>query len=327
MSTELKHHDEMVAIIYRQSSHVYRVVKQKNKILEELNKPKIRWGMIDSIDQSWFSETGPIIILSNQQPAVKLPDNVKVFSMGNWWYGFYHIDKAPMERHIERDFCCFMNRIDVLRQNLFYEFYQNNLLDRGYVSMNLFFHHPNQPNSLEAGRDRFEVFHNGFLKSYDHLKDKVQDLVPFKNFQDPKNLVEVVIKTKFNIVLESYFERPDSLTFSEKTWRAVQLPRPWLLFHCTGSVQHLRNMGIDVFDDFVDHSYDTIDTADKAWPRLDHIINQTKQLVDMQITDSMFDVWEQKAIHNKQIIFDLYQGAMQHSLDTIEQAFEYALEQ
>jgi hypothetical protein len=319
--------DQLVKIIYDYSDSVYFKVQRYNKTLKSLHKPQLHWGMIDSINTEllYSPPTNPVIIISNQTPNFQLPEHVKIFSMKHWWYGFYYFPKIPRSRTIERDFGCFMNRLDPLRQNLFYDFYKHNLLDRGYVSLNLHYFHPSSPPTLENALNTFDLNHTSYLTSFDTIKDEVKKLVPYKNFEDTGNLADTMIKTKMNIVLESYFERPDCLTFSEKTFRVLQLPRPWLLFHATGAVDYLRSLDFDVFDDFVDHSYDSIDTLTVAAPKLDKIFSQAQQLMDLTVTDSMFDVWEQKANHNRQLLFELHQQAMEKSMSAVEQAFEYAM--
>jgi hypothetical protein len=46
--------------------------------------------------------------------------------------------------------------------------------------------------------------------------------------------------------------------FSEKIFRALQTPRPWVLCTSPGAVKLLKDHGFDVLDDCVDHSYDCV---------------------------------------------------------------------
>jgi hypothetical protein len=80
--------------------------------------------------------------------------------------------------------------------------------------------------------------------------------------------------SRLTLVVESYVS--DSvIAFSEKIFRALQTPRPWILFCSPGSVDVLRSAGFDVMDDVVDHSYDEIVNVEQ---RLQAIITELKKL-------------------------------------------------
>jgi hypothetical protein len=130
----------------------------------------------------------------------------------------------------------------------------------------------------------------------------VKKIVPYKNFVDTHNQFERVLETKFSIVVEPYYDRSDSVCFSEKTLRVLQLPRPWVLFGATGSVAKLRSMGFDVFDDFVDHSYDAIDTSEQYSYRQNAMLPEIQRLLNLEVTPAILDIWKQKAQHNREIL-------------------------
>ena len=56
-----------------------------------------------------------------------------------------------------------------------------------------------------------------------------------------------------NVVTENSYEE----TFlSEKTFKPLAAGQLFLIFGGTGTIQFLRDIGFDVFDDYLDHSYD-----------------------------------------------------------------------
>ena len=67
----------------------------------------------------------------------------------------------------------------------------------------------------------------------------------------------VAMRSDITLVVESYVS-DTVVAFSEKIFRALQTPRPWILFCSPDSVAVLRNAGFDVMDDIVDHAYDEI---------------------------------------------------------------------
>ena len=162
---------------------------------------------------------------------------------GTYSYQSEYINRAPT-----RLFNCFMNRVCTTRQSWFYQFVRRNLLHTGNVSFLL------DSRNLPRGKELYEANYVG----YEIFKDEhelMQDLVPFVNFNG--DLDQAVIDSQFSIVIETYFDWPDTIAFSEKVFRALQLPRPIVLYSMPGSVKILRDYGFELFDDIVDHSYDS----------------------------------------------------------------------
>jgi len=56
---------------------------------------------------------------------------------------------------------------------------------------------------------------------------------------------------------------------TEKTWQPIGCGQLFLLWGSVGSIAHLRDMGVDVFDDYIDHKY--YDTEQDAFTRLNRI--------------------------------------------------------
>jgi len=233
--------------------------------------------------------------INNQWP------NVSIYSLPNDFYGAYYIPKIATDGVIKKDFNCFLNRTDPIRQSWFYLLHSRGLLDHSFVSFNM-----HQRRGLWYPSDdpleTFDYWHKEFLSSFDNIKEDIKQIVPYKNFIDEDNLCEIILSTKFSIIVETYFERTDCQVFSEKMWRAIQLPRPWLLFAATGCVQRLRDMRFDVFDDYVDHSYDLYDTSKTCVNRQEAILSETQRLINLDITTKILDDWQQKALHNRNIM-------------------------
>jgi len=74
-----------------------------------------------------------------------------------------------------------------------------------------------------------------------------------------------VTKSLLNDHLDSYFEiivetnyRQNTIFHSEKTFKAIYWLQPFVSVAEQHSIKTLREMGYDVFDDYIDHSYDNI---------------------------------------------------------------------
>jgi hypothetical protein len=224
---------------------------------------------------------------------------------------------------IDYEFSCFNNRLDPARQDFFYQLVKRDWLNKGLISFNLTLRKMVHPD-FTSGKDLFNDYHAKFLSSFDYLKPKIDKLVPFKNFDENQDLSSTMMRCKFGMIIETYFERADAITFSEKTWRALQTPRPWLLLHATNSIQLLRDMGFYVYDDWVDHSYDRFDTSNFYGHRMDAIFTEAERLMKLPVTQSLINHWEAQTFKNLEIMKD-WSYHWDDVFYTINQARECAL--
>jgi hypothetical protein len=119
------------------------------------------------------------------------------------------------------------------------------------------------------------------------------------------------------MVLETYISN-DHITFSEKIFRVLQLPRPWLLYCSPHAVEYLRRHGFDVLDDYVDHSYDL---KTSHCDRLPSIIDQLEQFGNQQYDHNDYIRFEQAAEHNRNLLLTFAQAwsaKFNHVLKEIE---------
>jgi hypothetical protein len=163
------------------------------------------------------------------------------------------------------------------------------------------------------------------LSSFDLLYKNIREIVPYKNFEETEDLRNVMMSTKFSVIIETYFERTDAVTFSEKTFRALQTPRPWLLFHATGSIKVLRDMGFYVYDDIIDHSYDSFDTKFTSIERQERILLQIEKLVELAISSSMLDHWEKMTEKNCKLLNNFNDIWQEDVIVKINEAFNLAM--
>ena len=111
-------------------------------------------------------------------------------------------------------------------------------------------------------------------------------------------LEQCIIDSNISLVIETY-TLDTQIVFSEKIFRALQLPRPWLLYCSPHSIELLKKHGFDVLEDYVDIAYDTIDIH---WNRLDAILDQMETFIGRQYTRRDYERFEQAATHNKQLL-------------------------
>jgi len=65
----------------------------------------------------------------------------------------------------------------------------------------------------------------------------------------------------FNIINETYYFKTDQYTtfLTEKTFKAIMFFQPFIIVGQPNSIELLRELGFDVFDDYIDHGYDTLE--------------------------------------------------------------------
>lgn len=165
-------------------------------------------------------------------------------------FGIYKHKFDTIERPPTKLFNCFMNRGCPIRQSWFYFLVRHNLLDRGHVSFwceDRF----QKTSPAEYFEQMFQTVNRPmFQKEHDQTKHNI----PFKNFSG--SLEDSIMDSEISLVIETFFEPNQHVTYTEKTWRALQVPRPMLLFGPQHSIKYLREWGFDVYDEIVDHSYD-----------------------------------------------------------------------
>lgn len=166
--------------------------------------------------EKWFDKT-TVVITENQ---VLFSPQYTVLKLPASFYSTFFYTPKLTHWHPVREFHFPMNRGDTQRDTIFAEFQrQRGLTDRDFVNYNA---------------------------AYTNQE-------PFRNHQC--YIEEAWVQSYINLVVETY-AGDNTVTFSEKTFRALQTPAPWMLFACRHSIAYLRELGFDVLDDLIDHSYD-----------------------------------------------------------------------
>jgi len=245
-----------------------------------------------------------------------------------WMSKYYHNNDLLTSFNncvIKKDFACPINRLDPNRQSWFYLLIQKNMLPRGFVSFTL--DNSRSQDSIQklTPYQAFEKLYQDYMLNFSDEHEIAKQIVPYRNFDANQNLDQVLMESRFNIILETYFCYNDQIMITEKTIRSLRLPRPWLLYGAAGSVAQLRKWGFDVLDDLVDHNqYDSIehpierqtkileiaqqlldfDTV-KNWSRLEfaakinnRVLRQWKNALPQAAFDDFYRVLDDYAIRN-----------------------------
>ena len=212
-------------------------------------------------------------------------ENFKIYPevFGVYAHPFEYESRQPTKM-----FNCFINRGCGFRQSWFYFFVRQNLLDHGHIS----FWCQDRFNKFSSTTDFSEyLFQTCNKEMFFDEHEQMRGKIPYKNFDI--SLEDAVIESERSLVIETFFADKE-ICYSEKTWRAIQLPRPMLVFGSQYAIKHLRQWGFDVFDEVIDHSYDN-----EPDPKV-----RQQMILQQLIKPINYDpvLFEQKAQHNRNLL-------------------------
>lgn len=203
---------------------------------------------------------------------------------------FWHIwrfDPVYEDRPATWAYNCFMNRPRGDRSVVFYELVRRNLLDKGLVSFNV------------NAEDYEQQFVNVGLGRYTPQHEAGRELIPYNNLNG--TLEQCIIDSRVSLIMETYVS-DSHLVFSEKLFRCLQMPRPWLLYSSHSAVATLREHGFDVLDDYVNHGYDAMPLGHH---RLGQLVRQLETFVDRVYDTADYERFQQAAQHNRHRLDEL----------------------
>jgi len=251
-------------------------------------------------------QQGQRVLVTNNWIAPDQLDNNRYEQFPASWYGLYSGTIQVDPTWPTKKFNCFINRMDPIRQSWFYQLIRHNLFDQGLISFNMDIsrHIINgQCNPRDTPLTVFEQQFQQHLQIFQHEHNVSKTMVPYRNFNC--DLPTAIMQTEFSIVLETYFDRNEVITFSEKIFRCLKLPRPWVMFAMKNAVAYLRDLGFDVLDDLVDHEYDSIEFAIE---RQIAILDQCRIMCQRELTANDIKRCEQAALHNQSLLNKLFKS-------------------
>jgi hypothetical protein len=259
--------------------------------------------LIDSVfmtDSTIWNDPDRIVITDNHAIAA-VPGHV-ISVLPEFW-SIWRFDPVYQNGPASKGFNCFMNRPRGDRSIVFYELIKRNLLNQGLVSYNC------------SKQDYQQEFVQVDLKKYQQQHIQGQEIIPYNTVESHGSLEQCIIDSNVSVILETY-NSDSHIVFSEKMFRALQLPRPWLLYCSAGSVALLEAHGFDTLQDFVDTTYDTIlDFND----RLMAILDQLETFVNRRYTQRDYDRFHRAAEHNQTLLRKFETRWPKKMLDVFEQ--------
>lgn len=162
------------------------------------------------------------------------------------------------------------------------------------------------------GRKRLKDFiDNHTPKSCDVLDSVEQNDHTFIN-------TDLYLESFCSIVLETHFEadRSGGTFLTEKIWKCVKYGQPFVVAAPAGTIEHMRKLGYNVYDEYIDHSYDSIEDSTERAKTLLNEIDRLNKTINIE--------WYQQLnparVQNIKLFKDRYQIALNNVIQEINQA-------
>ena len=208
----------------------------------------------------YLFDKNTVVITDNR---VNIPTQYQVCQLPASFFGIYAHEPAVTQWAPDRRFNFSVNRLDTKRLLLFLELQHRSIYmpDAGtldYVNFNCWSW--NGDNNSNAGlqsnfEQQYSQLDEQFQQVYSNTYSQVLPKIPFRNHSLEHELAHV--RAYLNVVMETY-SSDTTIALSEKIFRALCLPVPWIVYSGKHTVAYLHSLGFDVMQDVVEHKYDSM---------------------------------------------------------------------
>lgn len=210
------------------------------------------------------------LIITDNYPVCATP--YRVLRLPTSYWGTYSYQPQQQNWDPQRRWNLNLNRIDTKRLTIFFELMRHSQIDHPQQADCQIFDTSQDWANLnchgtrliqETARHKQDRFIETFAQlsqsqqqKYQLFFDQILFEIPYKNWN--QDLETSHLSAWLNLVVETYSNN-HAIAFSEKIFRALQTPCPWMLYGGKYSVNHLIALGFDVFTDLINHRSDHMD--------------------------------------------------------------------
>jgi hypothetical protein len=252
-----------------------------------------------SQDTPYLFDRNTTVVTDN---FLNCPSIYRLYQTPQSFYGIYSYTPANLDWTPDRDYTFAVNRLDFKRMQVLLQLYQNLGFDSGYVNFNcLLGRHILTP---EHRRQSFieQVNKHSVEQQETTALLKLANQMPIKNH----NLEHdgAYNQSWLNIIVETY-SSDNVISTSEKIFRCLVTPVPWIAYAGRYTISKLRELGFDVMDDIVDHSYDRLLEVQHKMPKLADSAKKTIAYVKNLPWSQAKSRCQAAAFHNQTLLEEL----------------------
>ena len=259
----LEHEESAVDVIH---THLNELGYQTTKVISHTRshwQRGHRQVVVSLVDDAWDcaedrSQDTPYLFDADTTVItdnwINTPTVYTVARVPDSFYGIYSYQPADQTWQPDRDYSFGVNRLEFKRMRILLNLYHTLGVDRGYVNFNCEVD-MRASHSVAQLQQHFldQLVHANpkELKSLDQLAKHM----PIKNYTIHHD--QIYTRSWLNIIVETY-SSDNVVALSEKIFRCLVTPVPWISYSGRYTIARLRALGFDVLDDIVDHRYDQL---------------------------------------------------------------------
>ena len=205
-----------------------------------------------SQDTPYLFDRDTTVITDN---FLNCPSVYRLYQTPQSFYGIYSYTPSNQNWTPNRDYTFAVNRVDFKRMQVLLQLHQNLGFDSGYVNFNC--RAGRQVLTTEQHRQVFIEQANNYSGNQREKTALIElsNLIPIKNHTLEHDMT--YNQSWLNVIVETY-SSDNVISTSEKIFRCLVTPVPWVAYAGRYTIAKLREIGFDVLDDIVDHSYDPL---------------------------------------------------------------------
>lgn len=295
----------------------YQSVHPSNKVWQRGDKTVVVCLVDDfstcsddySTSLPYLFDKNTVVITDNR---VNVPTQYQVCQLPASFFGIYKHTPENSTWDPQRRFNFAVNRMDAKRLLLFLEMQMraSNMADPETLDYSNFncWSWDGDNNSTEGLVENFkrqyQYLEQQYHEVYDETYNSLLSKMPYRNHTLGHEQAHVAAWV--NIVMETY-SSDTTVALSEKLFRALCLPVPWIAYSGKHTVAYLNSIGFDVMRDLIEHRYDGMienKTAAYGDKMVDFVFEGVDAVTAMQSQnfDDVKHRCQTAAKHNQQLL-------------------------
>jgi hypothetical protein len=204
------------------------------------------------------------------------PLSAQILCLPKSWFGIYAYRPEEICSKPGYNFGLSINRVDYNRMMIFLEFgAKGHINSRSLINFNCA-RHTDSVDTMDHNhlwQQNWNNLDEFYQQQYQTVYDRFRDKMPWRNHEH--SIDEVMQQALVNVIVETY-TGDHSVALSEKIFRALVTPRPWVSLSGTWTVARLRSLGFDTLDNVVDHQdIDGLKMIEDKIPRVVSLCHKT----------------------------------------------------